>query len=309
MRKKPIMRRKGAPLHGWVVLDKPLGLTSTQALAKVRWLLGAQKAGHGGTLDPLASGLLPIALGEATKLIPFIMDGEKTYHFTIGWGEARSTEDAEGAITATSAVRPTATAIQAILPRFLGAIQQMPPIFSALKVAGERAYDLARAGKPVELAARTVQITALELLACPDADHADLTVSCGKGTYVRSLARDIALALGTVGHITALRRTQVGAFHLAQTISLEKLAELAHKDEALTALRPMLTVLDDIPALPLDPQNAHRLRHGQSILAASTAHLPPLLVAIAEGQPVALIARRETLSTGEVWHPVRGFNL
>lgn len=301
--------RKGEKLNGWVALDKPLGLSSTQALGKVRWLLKAQKAGHGGTLDPLASGVLPIALGEATKLIPFVMDGRKEYLFTIRWGEARSTEDAEGEVTATNAVRPTSAAIQAALPRFFGTIQQTPPAFSAIKVAGERAYDLARAGETVILSPRSVHIFDLELLSQPDADHADFKVCCGKGTYVRSLGRDLALALGTVGHLSALRRTQVGPFSAAATISLENLAELAHKGEALTALQPMTTALDDIPARTVDLQDAQRLRHGQSILALPADGSHALMLATADGQPVALIAS-QTGPHGEiVWQPVRGFNL
>jgi tRNA pseudouridine55 synthase len=296
--------RKGKKINGWVLLDKPLGLTSTQALGKVRFLLGAQKAGHGGTLDPLASGVLPIALGEATKLIPFVMDGQKEYYFTIRWGEARTTEDAEGEITATSAVRPDAAAIEAVLPRFIGSINQMPPIFSALKVDGQRAYDLARAGEVVNLTARTVQIFDCKLISTPDADHATLVVACGKGTYVRSLARDIALALGTVGHVSALRRSRVGCFALEQTISLEKLAELAHKGDALTALHAMTLALDDIPARIVDMQEAHRLRHGQSILAAPSEVLHSMMLATEAGQPIAIIAYQDG-----VWQPVRGFNL
>jgi len=301
--------RKGEKINGWIVLDKPLGLTSTQAVAKVRHLLGAQKAGHGGTLDPLASGVLPIALGEATKLIPFVMDGRKEYHFTIRWGEATTTEDAEGSVTATSAVRPSEADILAVLPRFMGDIQQTPPAFSAIKVAGERAYDLARAGEMVVLAARTVQIFDLKLLSLPDVDHAHCSVTCGKGTYVRSLARDIALALGTVGHVRLLRRAQVGRFRLEETISLENLAELAHKGGALTALQPLTAVLDDIPARVLDMQEAQRLRHGQTILANPDEGSSAVMLATEQGQPVAIIALQDGTAGEKVWQSVRGFNL
>lgn len=296
--------RRGEARHGWVVLDKPLGLSSTQALGKARALLQAQKAGHGGTLDPLASGVLPLAFGEATKLIPYVMDGQKEYHFTIRWGEARSTEDAEGAVTATSAVRPDAASIRQILTRFTGSISQVPPAYSALKIDGERAYDLARAGAVVELAPRTVQIFDLQYISSPDADHAAFVVACGKGTYIRSLARDMALALGTVGHLSALRRSRVGPFRLEDAISLEKLAELAHKGVALTALQPLTQALDDIPARAVDQQEAQKLRHGQTILAAPTEALHPIMLATEADQPVALIAYRDG-----VWQVMRGFNL
>jgi tRNA pseudouridine55 synthase len=210
--------KKGDKVDGWVVLDKPLGLGSTPAVGRVRRLFGAQKAGHGGTLDPLATGVLPIALGEATKTVPWVMDGRKEYRFTLRFGEARSTEDAEGEVTAESVVRPSDAAIVAILGTFLGEIEQRPPAYSALKIDGKRAYDLARAGETVELALRKVMIERLELVSRPDADHADLVVGCGKGTYIRSLGRDLALSLGTVGHLSALRRTRAGPFIESQAI-------------------------------------------------------------------------------------------
>ena len=191
-------RKKGDKIDGWVVLDKPVGLGSTPAVSRVRRLFGAQKAGHGGTLDPLASGVLPIALGEATKTVPFVMDGRKEYRFTLCFGEARSTEDAEGEVTATSEVRPTDPAIRAALPGFMGEIDQTPPAFSALKIDGERAYALARAGEAVDMKPRKVTIGRLELVGRPDSDHADFVVGCGKGTYIRSLGRDLARALGSV---------------------------------------------------------------------------------------------------------------
>lgn len=301
-------KRKGDAHHGWLILDKPPGLTSTQALGKARHLLDAQKAGHGGTLDPMATGLLPLAFGEATKLISFIMDGRKTYHCTIRWGEARDTEDAEGAIIATSPARPTTTAICAALPRFIGTITQTPPIYSALKIDGERAYDLARAGAVPEMTPRTVQVYDFQLTSVPDIDHAVFRVDCGKGTYIRSLARDLALSLGTVGHLSALRRTQTGPFTIADAISLELLTDLAHKGEALTALKPIAAALDDIPAHAIDDQQAQRLRHGQAIAArpeddAQTLPTTPRL-ATHHGQPIALIALQDG-----VWQPIRGFNL
>ena len=205
-------RRPKREVNGWLVLDKPVGMTSTHAVSVVKRLFAAKRAGHAGTLDPLASGCLPIALGEATKTVPFVMDGRKTYHFTVQWGEERDTDDAEGRVVASSAARPTPDAIRALLPRFTGTIAQVPPRFSALKIEGERAYDLAREGKVVELAARPVDIHRLELVAMPDAEHAVLAAECGKGTYVRALARDLGRELGCLGHVVALRRTAVGSF-------------------------------------------------------------------------------------------------
>jgi tRNA pseudouridine55 synthase len=257
-------------IHGWIALDKPEGLGSTQALAKVKWLFNAAKAGHGGTLDPLASGLLPIALGEATKTVSWAMEGRKTYRVLIKWGEARTTDDREGEISALSDHRPSHVDIDIMLPRFEGEISQTPPKFSAIKVGGERAYDLARAGEAVDLAPRMVSIEKIELLGLPDADHAELSVTCGKGTYIRSLARDLAEALGTVGHVARLRRTVVGPFGEKDMISLEKLAELRHKapgDNAMEGvLRPIETVLDGIPALAVKDAEAQRLRQGQKVL-------------------------------------------
>ena len=257
-------------IHGWIALDKPEGLGSTQALAKVKRLFSAAKAGHGGTLDPLASGLLPIALGEATKTVSWAMDGQKTYQVMVRWGEARTTDDREGEICGVSDRRPTKSDIESILSKFEGEILQTPPKFSAIKVQGERAYDLARAGEEVELAARTVKIEKITLLGLPDADHTEFSVICGKGTYIRSLARDMALALGTVGHVARLRRVAVGPFGEKDMISLEKLMELGHKapgDNAMEGvLRPIETVLDGIPALAVKDAEAQRLRQGQKVL-------------------------------------------
>lgn len=257
-------------IHGWIALDKPEGLGSTQALAKVKQLFNAAKAGHGGTLDPLASGLLPIALGEATKTVSWAMEGRKTYRVLIKWGEARTTDDREGEVSALADHRPSHIDIDAILSRFEGEVQQIPPKFSAIKVQGERAYDLARAGEAVDLQPRTVFIEKIALLGLPDADHAEFSVSCGKGTYIRSLARDLAEALGTVGHVARLRRTAVGPFTETDMISLEKLADLRHKapgDNAMEGvLRPIETVLDGIPALAVKDAEAQRLRQGQPVL-------------------------------------------
>tara|TARA_R110000868_G_scaffold73117_26_gene212504 strand:- start:29 stop:955 length:927 start_codon:yes stop_codon:yes gene_type:complete len=263
-------RKKGQDIHGWVLLDKPVGLGSTQAVSKVRWLFDANKAGHAGTLDPLASGMLPIALGHATRTVPFVQDGRKTYAFTVRWGQATSTDDREGDIVATSELRPDAASINAILPRFTGVISQLPPAFSALKIDGERAYDLARAGKHVELAPRDIEVDELSLTGCPDADHATFETRCGKGTYIRALARDMARALGTEGHVSALRRTQVGPFQPSQMISLEVLQEMRHRDPAeadmASVLHPVETALDDIPALAVTEAEAARLFNGQAIL-------------------------------------------
>ena len=259
------LRRRGRPIHGWLVLDKPRGMSSSQAVAAVRRLLDAAKAGHGGTLDPLATGVLPIALGEATKTVAWAMAGRKTYRFTARWGEARDTGDGEGKLTGTSPVRPSGAAIEAILPRFTGTIDQVPPAFSALKLQGERAYALARGGEKVELALRPVEIHNLRLLAMPDADHAEFEAVVGKGTYVRALARDLGEALGTLAHVSALRRLAVGRFRVEDAISLDNLAALGHSAAASGHLLPVETALDDIPALALSEEEAHRLRCGQAV--------------------------------------------
>ncbi|MBV8060640.1 MAG: tRNA pseudouridine(55) synthase TruB [Alphaproteobacteria bacterium] len=298
-------------VHGWLVLDKPLGLTSTQALGKVRRLLGGKKVGHGGTLDPLATGILPLAFGEATKLIPYVMDNDKGYEFTVRWGEARTTDDSEGTVTAASDARPTRDAILAALPAFTGVIQQTPPIYSAIKLEGERAYDLARAGEQVELASRQVDIYELTFIDQPDADHARFYVSCGKGMYVRSLARDLALKLGTYGYVSALRRTHVGPFSLENAISLENLEALGHKNAALTALLDLQAALDDIPGLTLTASEAQRLRSGQEVMIrpqhddALGGHAAEagLVFASCQGVPVALIE-----PVAGAFRVVRGFH-
>ena len=281
-------------VHGWVVFDKPYGMTSTQAVGKIRWLFNAEKAGHGGTLDPLASGLLPIALGEATKTVSHAMDGRKVYRFTAAWGEERNTDDLEGEVTARSDTRPSIQNIESLLSRFTGEIQQTPPAFSAIKVDGERAYDLARAGEAVELAARPVVIEELRLVDVPDADHATFEVVCGKGTYIRSLARDMGRALGCLAHVSMLRRVAVGPFTEDHMISLEKLEELSHKapggNAMEGALMPIETVLDGIPALAIDGTSAQRLRQGQSVLLrganAPIAHEAVLVTS--GGSPVGI---------------------
>ncbi len=259
-------RRKGEAISGWAVIDKPEGPTSTDVVSIVRRGLNAQKAGHAGTLDPLANGLLIVALGEATKAINFVMDDEKTYRFSARWGEARSTDDREGEVIETSAERPTPEALMDALPAFVGEIEQIPPAFSAIKVAGERAYDLARAGETVELKPRPVVIHELELLECPDENRALFEMTCGKGTYVRSLVRDLARHVGTCGHVDTIRRTAVGPFEEADAIPLEQFQELVHKGDALEHLLPVETALDDIPAVAVTGNDAARLRNGQSIL-------------------------------------------
>jgi tRNA pseudouridine55 synthase len=298
-------RKTGEKIDGWVVLDKPVGLGSTEAVSRVRRLFGAQKAGHGGTLDPLASGVLPIALGEATKTVPFVMDGRKEYRFTLRFGEARSTEDCEGEVTARSEARPTDAAIDAALARFHGEIEQTPPAFSALKVGGRRAYDLARAGETVELMPRQVLVERLDFVGRPDIDHADFVVRCGKGTYIRSLGRDLALALGTVGHLSALRRTAAGPFTEAAAISLSKLEALGHIPALFGALAPVATALDDIPALAMTEAQVDRLRQGQPVFLTRDAPPPGVLVRAELGDRLVALVR----SDGAALRPVRVFNL
>ncbi len=259
-------RKKGSPVHGWVALDKPYGLGSTQTVSAVRRLFDAQKAGHAGTLDPLADGMLPIALGEATKTVPYLMDAEKAYRFTVAWGVSTDSVDAEGAEIARSEVRPTSEAVAAALPRFVGEIEQVPPAFSAVRVGGERAYDLARAGEAVELSARRVVIHEARVSAAPDADHVEIEIRCGKGTYVRSLARDLAAALGACGHVSALRRTRVGPFEEAGAVTLAQLERLVYDGRGSEALLPVSTALDGIPAFAVTAEDAFRLRQGRAVV-------------------------------------------
>ena len=305
-------RRKGQPVHGWLNLDKPAGLSSSQAVGRVRRAFDAAKAGHGGTLDPLATGILPIAFGEATKTSAYAMDGAKTYHFAVRWGEARSTDDREGEVIATHDHRPGEAEITAALAAFSGVVEQVPPKFSAIKIDGQRAYDLARRDEEISLQARTVEIESFELLDLSDADRASFAVRCGKGTYIRSLARDLAVHLGTVGHVDWLRRTAVGPFTEADAISLDKIESLGHIAPDSDLLMPIETVLDDIPALALTVQEAQRLKHGQSVSVLPVASRSPFkdieqgdtVCAMSEGRLVAL-AR---IADGGI-HPVRVMNL
>ena len=256
------MARDKRVISGWIILDKPYGMTSTQAVGKVRWLYSAEKAGHAGTLDPLATGLLPIALGEATKTVPFVQGGGKRYSFTLQWGSATSTDDAEGEVVATSEVRPSEAELRAVLPRFIGTIMQKPPAFSAIKVDGERAYDLARAGAAVDLAPRPVTIDELTLIA-HSSERTSFDMACEKGTYVRSLARDLAEALGSRAHVTALRRTAVAGFTEEDAVLIETLEAAADRD---ALLRPTAVALHHLPELPMSAESAALLRNGNPVL-------------------------------------------
>jgi tRNA pseudouridine55 synthase len=293
-------------LHGWIIFDKPVGMGSTQAVGAVKRLLreageGKVKVGHGGTLDPLASGVLPIALGEATKLCGRMLDATKGYEFTIRFGEQTDSLDLEGKVIATSAVRPGRDDILAALPRFTGAIDQVPPAFSALKVDGRRAYDLAREGAEVELKSRRVTVHSLDLVGL-DGDEATLAATVSKGTYIRSLARDIALAIGTVGHVVMLRRTRAGPFGLEQAISLDFLTDAAKARQLDGAVLPLEAGLDDIPALPVTPEQALLLRQGQRLVGIPAS--PGLHLAIQAETPVALVE-----ASDDGLRVVRGFNI
>lgn len=306
-------RKRGRPVHGWVCLDKPLGMGSTEAVTRIRRLFDAQKAGHAGTLDPLASGILPIALGEATKTVPFMMDARKIYRFSIEWGASTTTLDREGEITGRSDVRPTVEQVRAALPAFVGEIEQVPPAYSAIKVDGERAYDLARDGVAVELKSRPVTIHEAAVTDAPDADHVEITVLTGKGVYIRSLARDLATMLGAEGHVSALRRERVGPFSLANAVGLDFLEDLVHRSAASEGLLPVTTALDDIPDLAVTTEDAFRLRQGRSIVLLPRqvellqARLSPgsnVISAMQGDEPVALCS----LQAGRL-QPDRVFNL
>src|SRR4051795_6916010 len=266
----PQRKREKRDVNGWLILDKPVGMTSTHAVSVAKRLYSAKRAGHAGTLDPLASGLLPIALGEATKTVPFVMDGRKVYRFTVRWGEERDTDDAEGRATESSTERPSPEAVRALMPRFSGLIEQVPPRFSAVKIGGERAYDLARDGEVVELAARPIEIHHIELVETPDPDHSVLAAECGKGTYVRALARDMGRALGCFGHVTALRRTAVGPFTEQIATGLEALQAMVQPAEdsiaAAPAVLPVEAGLAALPALRVSAADAGRLARGQAVL-------------------------------------------
>jgi len=303
-------RKKGLAVNGWCVFDKPYGMTSTKAVAVVRAIFNAQKAGHAGTLDPLATGLLPIALGEATKTMPFAVDGAKEYGFTIRWGQETNTDDVEGEVVEQSDNRPTAPDIEALLSNYTGLVSQVPPQFSAIKLAGERAYNLARAGKKVEIKPRNVQIDRLELVSNPDQDHSNFKISCGKGTYIRALARDMGRDLGCFGHVTALRRTSVKPFSSRDMILLEKLEELSHKgadrNGLMACLLPIDAVLDDILAVLVDQSQAFSLRQGRAIIlrGRDAPVNQDLVIAKHRGKPVALASIEKGMLK-----PKRVFNL
>ena len=303
-------RKKGDPVNGWIVLDKRRGMTSTQAVGAIRRIFNAQKAGHAGTLDPLATGILPIALGEATKTVSYAVDGTKAYRFTVRWGAETNTDDSEGQVTRTSEARPTVEDIEALLPRFTGVILQTPPQFSAIKVDGNRAYDLAREGETVQLEAREVVIDALRLVDMPDADTSMFEAECGRGTYVRALARDFGRELGCCGHVIALRRTLVGHFDESIAVTLEALDEMATRPDGAAdlaqQLRPVDMALKDLLALPVSQSDAGRIGRGQSILIRGRD--APVMAgdayAVFRGQPLAI----GMLEQGE-FRPVRVFNL
>ncbi|WP_163878786.1 tRNA pseudouridine(55) synthase TruB [Rhizobium laguerreae] len=291
---------KGRPISGWLILDKPVDFGSTEAVSKIKWLYKAEKAGHAGTLDPLASGMLPIALGDATKTVPYVMDGRKIYEFTVSWGEERATDDLEGEVTKSSDKRPSEQQIRDILPGYIGTISQVPPQFSAIKIAGERAYDLAREGETIEIPSREVDIFRLTLLACPDADSAHFEVECGKGTYVRALARDFGRELGCYGHVSGLRRTFVAPFAeeamvpLADLVALEAIEDM---DERLAALDALLIdtceALSSLPHLVINDDQAHRLKMGNPILVRGRD------APVAESEAYAT-ARGKLIAIGEI---------
>lgn len=299
-------KRRGNPITGWLVLDKAAGMTSLRAVGRVRHLLGAAKAGHAGTLDPLATGVLPIALGEATKAVPYLMDGLKCYRFSARWGQERDTDDAEGRVVETSDVRPSPSQIAEALPRFRGDIEQVPPVYSAVKVAGQRAYKVARGGGAPELRPRTVFVESLRLVEPedqpPQADVSWFEMSCGSGTYVRALVRDLGRALGSRGCLDSLRRTRVGCLDETMAITLEKLEELVHSAPPHDYLLPLDAVLDDIPALAVTEPEASRLRSGQVIRVPSSKR--GTVCVKAGGRPVAMAH----IADGTL-RPVRVFNL
>jgi tRNA pseudouridine55 synthase len=294
--------RKGRPVNGWLVVDKPAGVTSTHVVSLVRRALGAQKAGHAGTLDPAATGVLAVALGEATKTVPYVTEALKCYRFTVRFGAETTTDDAEGAICATSAERPADGAILAALPRFRGSIEQVPPQFSAVKVEGARAYDLAREGETLDLAARPLWVERLDLVSRPDADHAEFEMVCGKGGYVRAIARDLGRALGCLGHVVVLRRVWSGPFAAEGGVTLAELDPATADADALAArLMPIEVALAGLPELPVTPEAAARLRHGNPA--------PVIASGAAFGQTAwASVGRRAvaigTYMAGEL-HPTR----
>ncbi len=314
MARKP----KGEKVDGWLILDKPPGLTSTDCVTRAKRFFNAQKAGHAGTLDPMATGILAIAFGEATKTVPYAQDAEKIYRFTAKWGEATDTDDAQGRVIATSPVRPSADEVIAALPAFTGTIMQTPPAYSAIKVDGARAYDLAREGETVELKARPAFIRRIEVVETVSKDETVFEMTCGKGVYVRAFVRDVARALGTVGHVTQLRRLRVGPFHEGNAISLGVLLDMEYSDAASRRLHPLETALDDIPALAIGEADAARLKSGQAAPVRGQAFsaveailqdsgdegAPVILLKGPAGKPVALAE----LKLGS-FHPLRVFNI
>lgn len=298
-------RKKGRDISGWLVVDKPAGMTSTAVVNKVRWALGARKAGHAGTLDPAATGILPIAVGEATKTVPYVTDSLKCYRFAVRLGAQTNTDDAEGEIIETSDRRPTDTEIAQALDAFRGEIMQVPPQFSAVKVDGERAYALARAGEELELAARPLWVESLTMTARPDADTVELEMVCGKGGYVRSLARDLGRALGCLGHVLWLRREWTGPFDAEDAVTIETIDELAHTPELDTRLLPLEAGLADLPELRTTAEGAVRLRNGNpGMVLASDAEWGEEAWASWQGRPIAV----GIYKSGEL-HPTRVFNL
>jgi len=302
-------RKKGSPVHGWLVLDKPQNMTSTQAVGIIRRVFNAQKAGHSGTLDPLATGILPIALGEATKTVSFAVDGEKAYRFTVRWGAETETDDTEGAVTKTSDQRPERASIEALLPQFHGEIMQVPPAYSAIKVDGARAYDLARDGETVVLEARPVFIDSLQLVDMPDAATSVFEARCGKGTYVRALARDMGRLLGCNGHVIALRRTRVGPFDEDIAVTMDDLMAASNSgdpEQLSRLLQPVEAALSDLPELLVSQSDAASLARGQTVLIRGRD--APILsgpaYATSKGRLVAL----GELAKGAL-HPTRVFNL
>ena len=300
-------KRKGREVSGWLCVDKAVGLTSTGAVSSVKRLFGAAKVGHAGTLDPLASGVLPIALGDATKTVPFVQDGRKIYRFTVRWGIETDSDDADGTITATSDARPEADAIHAVLPEFTGEIMQRPPAYSAIKIAGQRAYDLAREGETVVLEERPVAIHRLALTEMPDRDHAVFEAECGKGTYVRSLARDIGKRLGCLGHVVALRRLVVGPFDAENAVTVEDLITAREEGDALSLdrfLMPIGVALCDLPEIAVNPPDAARIGRGQSVLMRGRD------APVVSGPAHATAAGR-SIAIGEIaegqFHPTRVF--
>ena len=305
-------KRQGRSVHGWLVIDKARGVTSTQAVTRIRRLLDPQKVGHGGTLDPLATGVLPIALGEATKIVPYVMDWCKTYRFTVRWGQATDTDDADGQVIEETTARPSEADIRSGLPRLTGTIEQIPPAYSAVKVAGRRAYDLARAHEPFELRSRPVRVDRFELVGINDADRATFEVTCGKGAYMRAIARDLGRSLGCLAHIESLRRLAVGPFTDDRAVSLQPLEASQDNDLASEHLLPIEAGLADVPALAVTASEANRLRCGQAMIMLNRANnerireyrIGAVICAMSGGEPVAL-AR---LEAGDL-RPVRVFNL